>query len=386
MSAKQVWVGLDLGSTVTHICVVDDGGVTLHEQESATTVDDLKDAISAFPVDRIGLIAVEAGGDTHVARGLRGAGFPIAIFEARKASKFLTLRRNKSDASDARGLADLGRLGRNTISQVHLKSPECEQLRSLLVLRQRLVKMRVASENALRARLTMHGLRYKSSRRPGETQDQVERLIAELDPDGGFDPRVDIEPLVDLCEFLRTHLNRLTLDLERRAKSHDVCRRLMEVPGIGPICALSFYSAIEDPGRFEHASDVPTFLGLVPRRYQSGGVSRTRGITKTGSKLTRFHLVTAAMVFGRIAPDGELKQWFDALRTRAGAKRARVALARKLAVILATMWKNGTHFEIKPSPSPGQSGAGPRRCLGALEQPASYVAKGESAAALPTSR
>ena len=132
----------------------------------------------------------------------------------------------------------------------------------------------------------------------------------------------------------------------------------MEVPGVGVICALSFYSAVEDPDRFRSASDVGAYLGLSPRRYQSGGISRTFGITKAGSKLTRTHLVTAATVFGNIAPDCRLKRWSVALRERAGGKRARVALARKLAVILLTMWKNGTHFELSPAGPPAASGKG----------------------------
>lgn len=351
MSENQIWVGLDLGSRVTHVCVVDDGGTTLHEQESATSLQGLKEALSAFAIDRIGLIAVEAGVDTHIVRGLRAAGFPLAIFEARKASKFLALRRNKTDPSDARGLADLARLGRRTVSQVYLKSPECQQLRSHLVIRKRLVMMRVAAENALRGRLAMHGLAFKPSKRPGAIRDLVESLLAQPGELENLDVHSEVEPLVDLCESLRAYLSRLTLDLEKRAKSCQVCRRLMEVPGVGPICALSFYTAIEDPARFERASDVAAYLGLIPRRYQSGTVSRTRGITKTGSKLTRTHLVTAATVFGTCAPDSKLKRWFEALRSRAGARRARVALARKLAIILMTMWKNETHFEANPGSS-----------------------------------
>jgi transposase len=371
MSEDRVWIGFDLGLSVTHVCVIDDRGVTLHEQQSETKVEALEAALSSFSIEQIALIAVEAGSDTHVVRGLRANGFPIAIFEARKASKFLAVRRNKTDASDARGLADLARLGQETVSQVYLKSPECEQLRSVLTMRKRLVIMRVSGDNALRGRLMMHGLRLKASRCPGDLRNQVEKAIAELNPDQAENLRSEIGPLVDLCERLRAYITKITADLEKRARRHDVCRRLMEVPGVGPICALSFFSAIEDPDRFERPSDVAAYLGLVPRRYQSGQVSRTRGITKTGCKLTRTYLVNAAKTFGQIAPDGGLKQWYLALRDRAGWKRARIALARKLAVILATMWKNGTHFEVKPSPSRGES---------------SHVSKDESAAAPSTRR
>lgn len=347
-----MWVGLDLGSTRTRVCVIDDGGRTVHEQESETTLAGLQEALSDFSKDAIELIAVEAGSDTHIVRKLRAAGFPVAIFESRKASKFLAVRRNKTDAGDARGLADLGRLGRETVSQVYLKSPECERLRGVLIMRRRLVMMRVAADGTLRSRLRMHGCRMKTCKKPGALREQVNLLLAHLRVEEGIDLSSELAPLIDFCESLRSYLTSLTEELEQRANGDEICRLLMEVPGVGPICALSFYTAIEDPFRFRHAGNVGAYLGLVPRRYQSGGASQTRGITKTGSKLTRAHLVTAATVFANCASDCALKEWFVALRDRVGSKRARVALARKLAVVLIAMWKTRSHFEPYPALPP----------------------------------
>lgn len=354
MSEKQLWVGLDLGSKRTHVCVIDDEGMTLHEQESETSLAALQDALSRFPTSRLGLIAVEAGTEMHLVRKLRAAGYPVGIFESRKASKFLAVRRNKTDTGDARGLADLARLGRETVSQVYLKTRECERLRGLLVMRKRVVVMRVAADGALRSRLAMYGCRLKTCSTPGRLREQVHLQLAQLRDDEGIDLAPELAPLIDVCESLRAYLTTLTREIEERAKAHEVCQLLMEVPGVGPICALSFYSAIEDPSRFRNSPDVGAYLGLVPRRYQSGSVSQTRGITKTGSKLTRTHLVTAATVFGNSAGDCALKDWFLALRERAGSKRARVALARKLAVVLITMWKTGAHFERYPTAPPRQ--------------------------------
>jgi transposase len=226
-------------------------------------------------------------------------------------------------------------------------------------MRNRLVMIRIAVENSLRSRLALHGRPFRSVYGPGRIRSQVHAQLAQLKAEEGLDLADDLELLVDVCESLRAYLKKIDRELEDRARSDEVCRMLMEVPGVGPICALSFYSAIEDPARFRIASDVGGYLGLTPRRYQSGGTSRTLGITKSGNKLTRTHLVTAATVFGNIAPDCALKRWYVALRERAGSKRARVALARKLAVILLTMWKNGTHFELcpaaRPSPSAGET-------------------------------
>lgn len=106
----MVWVGLDVGLRRTHLCIVDREEETLHEADCETNLPALAGALSEFPAQRIGLIAVEAGSDTHIVRELQGAGFSVAMFEARKASRFLAIRRNKTDASDARGLADLARI------------------------------------------------------------------------------------------------------------------------------------------------------------------------------------------------------------------------------------------------------------------------------------
>jgi transposase len=348
MSQTQYWIGIDLGQTQSHVCVVSDAGETIHEQVCETSLSELREALSRFPAHEIGLIAVEAGPETHIVRKLRTAGYPVSIFEARKARRFLAIRRNKTDHGDARGLADLARVGRQTVSQVHIKSVECQQLRSQLVMRKRLSVMRVAAEGAIRSRLALHGRRFRSSRALGGIRTQVEERLAELKAEEHLDLGSDLEPLVDICESLRAYLKKLDSDLEALAKSHRVCRLLMEVPGIGPICAISFYSAVEDPNRFQQSSDVAAYLGLIPRRHQSGDMSRTLGITKTGNKLTRAHLVTAALGFATFAPECALKDWFLALRERVGPWRARVALARKLAIILLVMWKNEAHFEPYP--------------------------------------
>lgn len=279
---------------------------------------------------------------------IREANFPIALFESRKASKFLAVRRSKTDASDARGLADLARIGRQTVSQVYIKSLECEHLRGRLAMRQRLLKMRVAGELALRSRLAHYGVHLRPRHVPEQMREQIATHLKRLKAADGVDLEQDLMPLIDICDRLRRYVRSLDRGLEREAKEHPVCARLMGVYGIGPICSLSFYSAVENPARFKRATDVAAYLGLVPRRYQSGDTSYTKGITKTGSKMTRAHLVSAALVFSTRGPDSDLKQWAADLRKRIGNRRARVALARKLSILLLTIWKNGTEFEPHP--------------------------------------
>jgi transposase len=334
MDTNFAWAGLDLGEELTTLCVVDDQGEVLLERSCRSVLPEIDVSLRPF-ASRLQLVAAEAGTGTHLLRKLSSAGYPVAIFEARKAKKFLTIRQNKSDESDARGLADLARLGRNTVSRVHMKSVDLEHLRSELVMRHKLVRLRVVVEGSLRSRLAMYGRRMKP--------------IRSAIGDDGIDLREQLEPLMEVAEGLRKYLRCLDKQFERRANDNDVCKRLMEVPGVGPICALSFYSAIEDPNRFTRVSDVGAYLGLVPKRYQSGRLSRTAGITKSGNKLTRTLLVTSAQSMRRHNVQCALAEWGEALRERLGSGRAKVAVARKLAIVLLKMWKTGAHFEPYPN-------------------------------------
>jgi transposase len=349
MPDERVWIGLDLGLRRSSLCVVDEAGEVLKEQECASEVAEVEEALADYRSLAIGLVAVEAGTNTHLIRALRARGYPVGIFEARKASKFLGIRRSKTDASDAHGLADLARLGGTTVSQVHLKSVECQHLRSELVLRQKLLRIRVAVETSLRSRLIAYGHRIPAPRSASGLRRSVDEATASLLGENGIDLRSHLQPLLCVAESLRTYLATIDKELEKRAGTIEVCDRFMEIPGVGWLCALSFYSAIEDPSRFDRPEDVGAYLGLVPRRYQSGEVSRTRGITKTGNKLTRQHLVGSALIMRTLKVDCALRDWGLVLKDRIGSGRSRVAMARKLAIVMARMWKDGTRFEPYPS-------------------------------------
>ncbi len=132
------------------------------------------------------------------------------------------------------------------------------------------------------------------------------------------------------------------------AATNPVCQRFMSVPGVGAITALSFFTAIEEPARFRHADDVAAYLGLTPRVYQSGE-SLTHGkISKMGNRLTRTHLVTAATVLMSATKTfSSLKAWGVRLAKKVGFNKAKVAVARKLSVILFSMWRDGTYFQFK---------------------------------------
>jgi transposase len=169
---------------------------------------------------------------------------------------------------------------------------------------------------------------------------------------GGLELSYEITPLMNICESIRAYLKVASDSLSEFAASTEVCRRWMDIPGIGPLTALSFYTAIDDPARFAKAIDVGAYLGLVPRISQSGGSTRSGRISKRGDVLARTQLVTAAGVAMRSnSPDTDLKQWAATLKSRRGYSRARVALARKLGVIMLAMWRSGETYR----PSSGRT-------------------------------
>lgn len=347
MAEHQLWAGLDLGARTTTVCIINELGESVREQPCRTDIGEIEAALADFR-PALALIAVEAGTEPHLVRKLIDRAYPVRIFEARKASKFLAIRRNKTDSTDAKGLADLARLGRNTVSQVYLKSLECQRLRSQLVLRQKLIILRMAAENSVRARLGLYGRRVQATTSAKLFRDRVLSELSELRRAEGVDLEGDMSPLVEISVTLRVAQQKMDTELKAAAKAHPICQRLMEVPGVGPICALSFFSAIEDPGRFRHAGDVAAYLGLTPRVLQSGDRSRIVGITKNGNKLTRTHLVNAAVSLPRRQPECALAHWANSLRERIGSPRARVALARKLSIVLLTIWKNDRPFQAFP--------------------------------------
>lgn len=163
MSRISLWVGLDVGADEMAVCGTDDQGLVLFEHVVPTQATALH-ALLKSEKRRIKLIGLESGSFGIVlARSLRKLGYPIAVFEARQASKFLAIRQNKTDKSDARGLADIARLGRDSVSVVHVKSPECQRLRSTLVTRQKLVQLRTTIEGSIRSLFRLNGGKLKSA-------------------------------------------------------------------------------------------------------------------------------------------------------------------------------------------------------------------------------
>jgi transposase len=344
MNVRPAWVGIDASCDSLSVCIMDAGGTVIDQRDNLPS-DPLKLTGYLHELGTSGfVVGIESGSGTHLTRALRTAGFEVRVLDARRLSGFIKLRQNKTDRNDARGIADAMRLAQAAVPQVVLKSVSCQRLRSELVLRRRMINNRVALENAIRGTLRLNGGRVGRV----FSGTHLERLIcSEVDrlKSDGNDLTDVLLPASKVAAHLRSTLEVGDRRLRKIAEQHEVCGRLMTIPGVGFVCALSFYTAVEDPARFVSNEDVGPYLGLVPRVHQSGQTSRYGRITRMGSMMTRADLVGSAKSFMQQKVDSTLLRWTMRLAERAGRSKARVALARKLAVMMLAMWKSGEVFQ-----------------------------------------
>jgi transposase len=244
---------------------------------------------------------------------------------------------NKSDQNDARGLAELVRVG--WYREVKVKSEERQKVRAILVARSRLVAIRRDIENQVRSLIKEYGLLFP--RAIGKQfRNQVSELLGEDHQLLGV-----IAPLLSIHEHICEQQSKFDDEVRRLAKSDETTRRLMTVPGVGVVTALTFRHTIDDPSRFRSASTVGAYLGLTPRRNQSGETDTNGKISRWGDRLLRSYLFEAATVLlYRTKKWSSLKAWGMKLAKRIGVKKAKVAIARKIAVIFHCIWVDGTSF------------------------------------------
>lgn len=343
--AKKIWAGLDVGVETTSVCIIDDAGQVLHEAVCRTALKDVHREIRLLKRRRLARVGLESGVGITLARGLRTLGYAVDVYEARQLSKFLRVRRNKTDAGDANGIAEAERLGASVVSKVHLKSLECQSLQSLLTIRRHLIRQRVAAVNLLCRQLELYGGRVRRSTRARHLRELVEPEMRKLFGKESTPLTRQLAHLLNHCEEMVEHQERLDRDLRQLAAGSELCRRFMAIPGIGPICALMFYAAVGEPERFSRSSDVGSYFGLTPKLVQSGVSSRTGRISKMGNSAMRSLLVQASMTLMKSSKiDCDLRDWAARIEERRGRGRARVALARKLATVMLSMWKTGKAY------------------------------------------
>ena len=267
---------------------------------------------------------------------LKQAGLPVVCLDARHAKAALSLQLNKSDRNDARGLAQIVRTG--WYREVAVKSFDSQLIRSLLTTRAQLVRMRVDLANQIRGVLKPFGL--IAGKGGGQVfADRVRALVA------GGPLQVVAEALLAAWQAVSSQVAILTRRLIGMARQDQAVKRLMTTPGVGTIVALTYVSVVDQPERFAKSSSVGAYLGLTPRRFQSGEEDYTGHISRCGDRLLRTYLFEAAgIILHRVSRWSALKAWGTRLAKRIGSKKATVAVARKLAVILHRLLRDSTEF------------------------------------------
>jgi transposase len=341
---KKLWAGLDVGVESTSLCIIGSDGDVVHQATCPTSVEAIHREIRWIRRVRHKHVGLEASGGANLARALRNLGYSVGLYETLQLSKFLAVRRNKTDQNDARGIADAGRLGGSLISKVYLKSLECQSLQSRLVIRRHLIRERVAAVCLLCRQIELYGGRIRRSS-TSTLRLQVEAEIKRLFGRSSSQIAADLLGLLGQCERLIKDQQKLDRELRQLALDIDICRRFMEIPGVGPFCALTFYATVGDPHRFQRSANVGAYFGLAPRLRQSGLTTRPDRISKMGNSAMRSLLVQSALIFMRTKQvDPELKNWAQGVERRRGRGRARIALARKLAVIMLAMWRKDVPY------------------------------------------
>src|SRR5215470_12196524 len=342
MSKGNQYVGLDVSLKQTSICVIDDAEKIVWRGQVDTTPEAIVSAVTQHAPHAV-RIGLESGQLSNwLFHGLKQAGLPVICVDARHAKAALSLKVNKTDANDALGLAQIMRVG--WYREVTVKGLDCQAVRALLVARAQIVSQITTLKNCVRGilktfgRVLPKGLRSQFAARV--------RAAIEGHPVLG----AIIEPTLQVLEAARAQLLVYDRAVIQRARSDDTARQLMSAPGVGTVVALAYMTGVEDPARFKRSSSVAAYFGMTPRRYQSGEVDHSGRISKCGDRMTRSLLVEAAgVLLCRNKRASVLKSWGLKLTRRVGFAKARVAVARKLAVLMHRMWIHEMVFQSDPA-------------------------------------
>ena len=329
--------GLDVSVNETSVCIVDDTGRIVREVRVASEPAALLAVLdtSAYRFNRIGL---EAGPLSQwLFSALAETGLPVICVETRHMRAVLKAQINKTDRNDARGIAQMMRAG--LYRPVHVKTLRSQKLRMLLTHRKLLQSKAIAIENDLRGTLRNFGLKVGMVG-TAKFEGRIKELVADIPDLVGL-----VEPLLVVRRVLREQIAVLHRRLLVIVRDDDVCRRLMTIPGVGPVVALTFRATVDIPARFRNSKAVGAVFGLTPAKHQSGESERTGGISRCGDDMMRVMLYEAAQsMLVRSVKWSWLKAWAMQIARHRGMKKAIVALARRLAVIMHRIWIDGTEF------------------------------------------
>lgn len=340
--------GIDLGSKHSEICLVDAAGEVVLRRRVATTAEAFEQALGGLaPLP----IAIETGGETNwVRRHLTALGHQVTVANAKRL-KVLTDTHSKDDRRDARLLAEIQLRWPRLLAPVAPRSLESERHRALLRLRQSVVEARVKLLNSARGVLKSFGIKP-----PRASAEAFVRKVRPLVP---AELGAALEPLLDAIEAVGVQIrryDRTAAELCEERYRHAT-GRMRSIKGVGPLTALAFTLELDDEvGRLESSRAAGALAGLRPKRRDSGESEPDLAITKAGNRMLRTLLIQCAQyILGR-GDDSALRRWGLGLAERSGTKRGKrravVATARKLAVLLHTLWRRDENFEPWPQGEP----------------------------------
>jgi transposase len=320
------------------VCVMDGSGKFVREAKVASEPEALIGwfGLLGLDLERIGLEAGPLSQWLYAA--MREAGLAVELLETRHVRDAFRAMPVKSDRNDARGIAQLMRLG--WFRPVHCKSMDAQEVRAVLTARKLVQTKLLDVENSLRGILRGFGLKVGKTT-PRSFAGRIQELV-----DGQPNLEAIGEALLSVRAVLQREFNAFERRVRAMARSNARTRLLMSTPAVGPIVALTYAAAIDDPARFKSSKQAGSHFGLTPKKYQSGETDRSGRISKIGDASVREALYQAAhvMLTKPVKDCSELKGWAMRIARRAGMNKAKVALARKLAVILHRMLANGTPF------------------------------------------
>lgn len=335
---NAVFVGCDVGDKFSELCVVDRTGAVIEAKRVRTTKPALVHAISKHKRARV---VVEAG--THsrwIEEALAAAGHDVVVANPRQI-QLIWKRKKKTDRSDANLLARLARVDVGLLAPVHQRSRGAQVDLAVLRSRDLLVSTRTRLVNHVRGMLKQFGVRAPSCSANTFTQKTTEAIPPELEP--------ALVPVLDALNAVQRQIALHDEEVERLFAGNPTARKLAEIDAIGPITSLAYALTIEDPKKFRKSRIVGSFIGLAPAKDQSGDSDPQKHISKAGNEFLRRLLVQCAhRLLGTFGSDCDIRQWGLALCARGGSaakKRAVVAVARKLAVVMHRVWVTGVPYD-----------------------------------------
>lgn len=337
---KKYTVGIDLGDRKHEVCVVNRRAEIVETRKIESTREELKKLAKEYPRAQV---VIECGTQSPwISRFLAQLGMEVIVANARKV-RAIWDQDFKSDSRDAEMLARLGRLDPKLLKPIIHGSERSQKELLSMKMRDTLVRRRLDVINAVRGTLKSLGHRVGNP-----SSARFHKIVLEEVP---ADQQHVIAPLVEVLRTMSEQIKGYDRMIAEAAEAHPGARQLQQIVGIGPITALYFVHKIEDPERFARGRDIGPYLGLSPKRDQSGDCDKQLRITKAGDSYLRRLLVNAAQyILGPFGKECALREFGLKLCERGGArakKKAVVAVARKLAVLMITLWKSGEDFELR---------------------------------------